>query len=268
MATFRISTRIRDYINQKLNNKSLNGNIGTQLYQLQSGDGTVLEPLAGTVNTHYLAIDDCEALNVDTMSTDTVWKATASTAWFKRGTKSLKLESLTTAAVGDTAYNVITETSWNGADKFGFWALSNITLSAGDVKFYIKDTDDGEVTIDLPALTGGVPKWCELSKGALTPSKVTRYGFQRNKAAKFVLYIDQITGYLATETTTLSQVPLETAAGTASSLKTMYQAAAETSPNTFVSWTEGTDYIVAADAKRVIWVTDQHLNTGFVMYKY
>jgi hypothetical protein len=210
---------------------------------------------------------------MSTESDATIFKATLSTNRIYKGTGSIKLTSLTSAAaLTHTVLKTAITANWSASDKFGFWAYSDKNLVAGDVQFVINATTGGLQYIDLPAIPRGVPIFVELSKGGVTCTDVISYGFRRHAAKTYNLYVDNIVRYLAAESSVLSQTPLmrTTALGSVgkSSVDIVAWLIAFGSVNTTVDMVEDTDYIINPANKRVIWMTDQSLKSGIADYNY
>jgi hypothetical protein len=245
--------------------------LGTIMRKLVAGGYIKLEAIVGKANTNYAQIDACDAKNMATISDPTIFTNSLTTAMFREGTGANLIQSLTTAAaLTSTVMRTIVSADWHSSDTFGMWVFSDTQLSAGDIQFVINATTGGLQYINLPAITPGVWTWIEIAKGAVTCSDVIGYGFRRHAAKVFNLYVDNIVRFLAANTSVLGNVPLATDYDNASVITTSPQivmaALAAASVNTPAVLTEGTDYIVGVDAKRIIFKTDQSANTGFVLY--
>jgi hypothetical protein len=245
--------------------------LGTIMRKLVAGGFIKLEAIAGKASSNYAQIDACDAKNMATISDPTIFTNSLSTAMFREGTGSNLLQSLTTAAaLTQTVMRTVGSVDWHLSDTFGMWVFSDTALASGDVQFVINATTGGLQYINLPAITPGVFQWIELAKGAVTCADVIGYGFRRHAAKVFNLYVDNMVRFAAAQTSVLGAVPLATNYDNASVITTspnimMFPTAAG-SANTPAVLTEGTDYIVGVDAKRIIFKTDQSANTGFVHY--
>lgn len=246
--------------------------LGTVLEKIIAGGFMNIEPIAGKTNTGYSVIDNCDTLHMSTLSGNTIWNAVADTGMFNNGIASTWLQSLSTSTtLGQTAMATITQTSWAGIDTIGFWAFTDRPLAAGNVQIVLNDTIGGVQTINLPAINPSTfMQWIEIPLGAVARTEIVGYGFKRNVAMAFNLHIDQITGFLAANTSVLGNIPLQTEF-TNYSLQTnspkivMFPTAAA-SANTPVVLAENTDYFVGTNTKRIIFMTNQSANTGFVVY--
>ena len=235
--------------------------LGTILQSLLGRSNSVTEYADGVINTGNAVVDDCETVNMSTKDDATKFTNVADAVKFYKGAGSNKLEALTTTATGSKVYRTIVSADWSLSNRIGFYAFSNISLSAGDVKLYIKDTVAGDQLVNLPALTGGIPKFVEIDVSGLTLTAVVRYGFQCNKAAIFNLNVDQITRYATASCVSLAQTPV---IGNAVKVSSLLKAA--TGTHTRVALTEDTGFMVAPDPKRIIMLSDQSLNSLDIGY--
>ena len=254
------SNALKNRLNQKL--ATISRTIGTTLQGMYQLTQLKIEHFDGTNNTGNVLLDNCEALNIDTFDTDTIFKAVLDETFAVKGDASIKLQSLTTAAIGDhKAYNTITSEDWTGTTHILLAVRPDRSLDAGDVQLYIKDTSAGDQYVNLPALTSGVTEWIEVSLSGKTITAITRYGFKRNVAELFNLNIDAIYRIGSTMLKTLSEEPVNVVEFS-SILK------ANTGTHERTDLVEDTDYVLATDTKHVIFLTDQSTKTMRMEYTY
>jgi len=266
-------SKLKPSLIDRLNRLSRGGKLGEHLNNALSKTGMKVEAVTGKVNTGYGLIDDCEAVNMDVESAPTIFHATLVSDKFFKGTKSVQLESLTaTATLGQTILNEISSENWSASDRIGFWVFSNIPLAAGNVRFVVHDNVAGAQYVNLPAIESGKPVWIELDISAMTRTAVIKYGFERKVAKLFKLKVDHITRFADDNTVVLSEVPVERTRSdeypSVSSVDLSAIKTAETEPNTPSVLVEGTDYLVGADAKRIIFLTDQSAKSLLAHYAY
>lgn len=229
---------------------------------LTGGAGTTLsiqhnvEVHTGQVNTDYGLISLCDALDLDQNDNTAIFEGTLDAVTFYKGIGSLQLESKTADPAGThRCYEIFGgPQNWNAADNIGFWMLTDTDLNDGDLQIYIDDGVGGPQYINVPALTQAAGwTWVEVALGATVIGAVNNVGFQRNVAATFVVHVDHIIRFDATNTLTLAQNPTKESA----------QILDYTTPATLV---EDTDVIFGD--RRVIYMTDQSLVNLIYAYPY
>lgn len=118
--------------------------------------------------TEGATLDDCEA--AWTASANVT--ATADTTLYKRGSKSCKLVIAAGFTTGLAAYyNHATSADLTGSTHIHMWVYSTIALAAGDIKFYIDDTDacaSPAENIAFPAISAST--WTRVSLAIGTPA--------------------------------------------------------------------------------------------------
>lgn len=247
-----------------LNRQTKNAKLGTQIQNLQIGANFYLEGFDGTNNTGNALVDSCDSLTINTFDDASTFNAILDETYYRKGTASIRLISHNQDVIGDDkAYRIISSADWSQSKYIGFWAFPGRDISAGDVKFYVKDNVAGDQFIDLPAMTAGEYKWVEIDISTLTRTAVIRYGFKRNLAAVLDLNIDTIYRYKDTMLHTLENVPVSEGH---TQILTMLQA--NSGVHSMSRIVEGTDYIVAPDTKRIIFLTDQSTKSCLCAYWY
>jgi hypothetical protein len=246
--------------------------LGTLLRKLASGGFMQIEPIVGKVNTGYAIVDACDAKNMATISDPTIFTNALDPAMFNTGTGSNQLSSISnTITVNQTVLRTIGQVSWAASDTIGMWVFTDTALAAGDVQLVLNDTIGGLQYINLPAINPKTDlQWIEIALGATARTEIVGYGFRRHVAKEYNLHVDGIIRFAIAGSSVLGNVPLVTEFSTyaiqTSSPKLVMAASAAASVNTPSVLTENTDYIVGIDTKRIIFMTDQSANTGFVVY--
>ena len=247
----------------RLNNSSPGAKqvgLGTVLQRLLMGTDRRMESFDGTNITGNAAVDECDSNVMSTRDNAAIFNSEVDTAWKMKGTGSVKLSSPGIVTAGDhKCYRIISSADWSESTRVGFWARSDVSLAAGDVQLYIRDNVASDQVVNLPALTAGVPVWCELDVSALTLSAVIRYGFKRNIAKIFNLNVDFIHRYKNTMMATLTGTPVGVVV-----INTLVKA--NTGTHTLTTLTEDTDFIIGTDVKRIIFLTDQSTKACVASY--
>lgn len=235
-------------------------NLGTLLQQILKNQQVKVEGFAGTAATGNALINNMDALVFNNNDTAANFIAAADTVNFYKGVGANKLKSLTTAAIGDKSYVTIGSVDWSASNRVGFWAFSDIALNAGDLRFYVY-TGTAQYA-NVPAIPAGVYTWVEVDISAMTSlTTVTQYGFQRNKAAIFNVDIDHLARFNTAAISTLNQIPVGI-------VQLNQILTANTGTHTFTALVEDTDYILGANARHIIYLTNQSANSIMAYYSY
>jgi len=146
--------------------------------------------------TQGVILDTCES--AWTASANVT--ATADATVYKVGTKSAKLVIAAAFTTGLAAYyNHATTADLTGCTEIHMWVYSTLALAAGDIEFYIDDTDACASPVEniaFPALTAGT--WTRVTLTIATPAALgTVHSWGLNvvvdKGAN-TIYIDEIHG--------------------------------------------------------------------------
>lgn len=225
-----------------------------------------IEPFAtGKANTGYASVDTCEALNLDTNDDDTTFEGTLNTDtdYVKKGTKSVRLYSKVTDAIGtDRCYNAITSADWSASNRVGQWIYADRALSAAEMKLYLHSTAQGAMYVSFPALVFG---WQYVSldiSGCAALDDIVAYGYLRNCAKIFNVYVDSIVRFHTTYVHTLSKTPR------CGALQLLCRVKANTGTHENIEKTEDTDYLLAPNQKYVIPINDLSTYCGEFVYEH
>ena len=96
-------------------------------------------------------------------SVDSDFTITADTEDYKTGSASNKIVIAAGASAGDTASDTITTVNISKYDYIEFWIKSSVATSAGNLKIHLVDADGIEESLDVPALTANVWKYCRVA---------------------------------------------------------------------------------------------------------
>ena len=96
-------------------------------------------------------------------SVDSDFTITANTEDYKRGSASNKIVIAAGASAGDTASDTITSVNIEKYDYIEFWIKSTVATSAGNLKIHLVDAGGIEESLDVPALTANVWKYCRVA---------------------------------------------------------------------------------------------------------
>ena len=96
-------------------------------------------------------------------SVDSDFTITADTEDYKTGSASNKIVIAAGASAGDTASDTITTVDISKYDYLEFWIKSSVATSAGNLKIHLVDAGGIEESLDVPALTANVWKYCRVA---------------------------------------------------------------------------------------------------------
>ena len=96
-------------------------------------------------------------------SVDSDFTITADTEDYKTGSASNKIVIAAGASAGDTASDTITTVDISKYDYIEFWIKSSVATSAGNLKIHLVDAGGIEESLDVPALTANVWKYCRVA---------------------------------------------------------------------------------------------------------
>ena len=96
-------------------------------------------------------------------SVDSDFTITADTEDYKTGSASNKIVIAVGASAGDTASDTITSVDISKYDYIEFWIKSSVATSAGNLKIHLVDAGGIEESLDVPALTANVWKYCRVA---------------------------------------------------------------------------------------------------------
>ncbi|MDD3149569.1 MAG: hypothetical protein PHV68_01950 [Candidatus Gastranaerophilales bacterium] len=223
------------------------------------------EPFAtGKANTGYASEDTCEALNMDQNDDSAVFEGTLNTDtdYVKKGAKSIRLYSKSTHAIGtDRCYNVITTENWSASNRVGQWVYADTPLDAAEVKLYLNSTATGAQYVSFPALVFGW-QYVALSLATLTIDDIVGYGYLRNCAKIFNLYIDSIIRFHTTYVHTLTYTPR------CGAVQVLAMVKANTGTHEWIEQAEDTNYIVDPTDKYIIPMSDWSTYCGEFRYEH
>ena len=95
-------------------------------------------------------------------SVDSNFTITADTEDYKTGSASNKIVIADGASAGDTASDTITSVNISKYDYIEFWIKSSVATSAGNLKIHLVDAGGIEESLNVPALTANVWKYCRV----------------------------------------------------------------------------------------------------------
>lgn len=224
------------------------------------------EPFAtGKANTGYASEDTCEALDIDTFDDSDVFEATLNTDldYVKKGTKSIRLHSKSNHAIGtDRCYNVITTENWSTSNRVGQWVYADRSLDAAEMKLYLHSTAQGAMYVAFPALIFG---WQYVSLNiseCAALDDIVRYGYLRNCAKEFNLYIDSIIRFHTTYVHTLTYTPR------CGAVQVLAMVKANTGTHEWLEQVEDTNFIVDPNDKYIIPMSDWSSYCGEFRYEH
>ena len=96
-------------------------------------------------------------------SVDSDFTITANTEDYKTGSASNKIVIAAGASAGDTASDTITSVNLEKYDYIEFWIKSTVATSSGNLKIHLVDAGGIEESLDVPALTANVWKYCRVA---------------------------------------------------------------------------------------------------------
>ena len=96
-------------------------------------------------------------------SVDSDFTITADTEDYKTGSASNKIVIAAGASAGDTASDTITSVNISKYDHLEFWIKSSVATSSGNLKIHLVDAGGIEESLDVPALTANVWKYCRIA---------------------------------------------------------------------------------------------------------
>jgi len=96
-------------------------------------------------------------------SVDSDFTITADTEDYKTESASNKIVIAVGASAGDTASDTITSVNISKYDYIEFWIKSSVATSAGNLKIHLVDAGGIEESLDVPALTANVWKYCRVA---------------------------------------------------------------------------------------------------------
>ena len=96
-------------------------------------------------------------------SVDSDFTITADTEDYKTGSASNKIVIAVGASAGDTASDTITSVNISKYDYIEFWIKCSEDTSAGNLKIHLVDAEAIEESLNVPALTGNVWKYCRVA---------------------------------------------------------------------------------------------------------
>ena len=106
-------------------------------------------------------LHDCNSAFDESVDSD--FTITADTEDYKTGSASNKIVIAAGASAGDTASDTITSVNISKYDYIEFWIKSSVATSAGNLKIHLVDADGIEESLDVPALTANVWKYCRVA---------------------------------------------------------------------------------------------------------
>ena len=96
-------------------------------------------------------------------SVDSDFTITADTEDYKTGSASNKIVIAAGASAGDTASDTITSVNLAKYDYIEFWIKSSVATSSGNLKIHLVDAGGIEESLDVPALTANIWKYCRVA---------------------------------------------------------------------------------------------------------
>ena len=96
-------------------------------------------------------------------SVDSDFTITANTEDYKTGSASNKIVISVNATGGETASDTITSVNIEKYDYIEFWIKSTVATSAGNLKIHLVDAEAIEESLNVPALTANVWKYCRVA---------------------------------------------------------------------------------------------------------
>ena len=106
-------------------------------------------------------LHDCNSVFDESVDSD--FTITADTEDYKTGSASNKIVIAAGASAGDTASDTITSVNISKYDYIEFWIKSSVATSAGNLKIHLVDAGGIEESLDVPALTANVWKYCRVA---------------------------------------------------------------------------------------------------------
>ena len=106
-------------------------------------------------------LHDCNSAFDESVDSD--FTITADTEDYKTGSASNKIVIAAGASAGDTASDTITSVNISKYDYIEFWIKSSVATSAGNLKIHLVDAGGIEESLDVPALTANVWKYCRVA---------------------------------------------------------------------------------------------------------
>ena len=103
-------------------------------------------------------LHNCNSVFDDSVDSD--FTITADTEDYKTGSASNKIVISVNATGGETASDTITSVDISKYDYIEFWIKSSVATSAGNLKIHLVDAGGIEESLDVPALTANVWKYC------------------------------------------------------------------------------------------------------------
>ena len=165
---------------------------------------------AGTTETE---LEDCEDKWDELVDGGVISGVDA--IWFKKGTKSIKLQVTIDVAPDDIlATEVVSLTDMHLDTHIKFWIKSSIDCAEGDLVFKISEVAEcGGVegttlkSVDIPALTAGVEKECTIALGTMTNfDAIISVGVQMHtEKGEFTLNIDDVRRVVASSASNAKQ---------------------------------------------------------------
>lgn len=154
------------------------GDVVVEVYPASLGHllrSAINEPEAATpAGTAETGLEDCEDAWDESVDGGVISGIDAN--WFKKGTKSVKLQ-VTVGVAADTilATEVVPLTDMHLDTHIKFWIKSSVDCAVGDLVFMLSELANcGGVegttlkSVDIPALTAGVEKECTIALGTMT----------------------------------------------------------------------------------------------------
>jgi len=197
--------------------KAFPGNIVVEVHPASLGHllrSAINEPAGATpAGTAETELEDCEDAFDESVDGGVISGIDAN--WFKKGTKSVKLQ-VTTGVAADTilATEVVTLTDMHLDTHIKFWIKSSVDCAVGDLVFMLSELANcGGVegttlkSVDIPALTAGVEKECTINLGTMTNfDAVISLGIKMHTdKGEFTINIDDVRRLVTSDATNAKQ---------------------------------------------------------------
>jgi len=127
-------------------------------------------------------------------SVDSDFTITANTEDYKTGSASNKIVIAAGASAGDTASDTITSVNIEKYDYIEFWIKSSVATSSGNLKIHLVDAGGIEESLDVPALTADIWKYCRVALVApYDNTAITQVRFEYDSdLGECVVHLDDI----------------------------------------------------------------------------
>ena len=127
-------------------------------------------------------------------SVDSDFTITANTEDYKTGSASNKIVISVNATGGETASDTITTVDLEKYDYIEFWIKSTVATSSGNLKIHLVDAGGIEESLDVPALTEDIWKYCRVAlSNPEDNTAITQIRFEYDSdLGACVVYLDDI----------------------------------------------------------------------------